>query len=138
MPAEIPNGPAWKLQGMPEKPASPGPIPARPAHTSGQTMAAPAPAPASVTPAELHEALRRAGLSSLNPGQQADFLKGLQAITALAARLPRDLPLAAPLGFDFRPDLHAPPPPPPAAPRPEARSARRPAAKKAAAGTRRR
>lgn len=71
---------------------------------------APAPAPASVTPAELHEALRRAGLSGLNAGQQADFLKGLQAIAALAARLPREVPLALPFGFDFRPDLHAPPP----------------------------
>jgi len=89
-----------------------------PAATAGLPAS---PAPASVTPSEVSEALRRANLGTLNPGQQADFRLGLQAIAVLAARLPREVPLALPFGFDFRPDLHAPAPAP-RLPAPAARS----------------
>ncbi|MCC7282726.1 MAG: hypothetical protein IT556_10110 [Acetobacteraceae bacterium] len=110
------------------------PAPARPADPPPAGALPATPAPASVTPAELHEAVRRAGLSNLNPGQQADFLKGLQAIAVLAARLPREVSLFLPFGFDFRPDLHAPAPRatparPAARPRPKPAPKPKPAAK---------
>jgi hypothetical protein len=86
----------------------------------------PTPSPPAVTPSEVAESLRRAGLSRLNPGQQADFRLGLEALAVLAGRMPRDVSHFLPFGFDFRPDLHAPAPARAAAP-----PARKPAAKPA-------
>lgn len=84
----------------------------------------PTPSPPAVTPSEVAECLRRAGLSRLNPGQQADFRLGLEALAVLAGRMPRDVSHFLPFGFDFRPDLHAPAPARPVAP-----AVRKPAAK---------
>jgi cell division septation protein DedD len=84
----------------------------------------PTPSPPAVTPSEVAESLRRAGLSRLNPGQQADFRLGLEALAVLAGRMPRDVSHFLPFGFDFRPDLHAPAPA-----RAVAAPAQRPAAK---------
>lgn len=86
----------------------------------------PTPSPPAVTPSEVTECLRRAGLSRLNPGQQADFRLGLEALAVLAGRMPREVSHFLPFGFDFRPDLHAP-----ALVRAVAPAARRPAARQA-------
>jgi hypothetical protein len=66
------------------------------------------PATASVTPAELGVLLGRAGLT-LNPGQTADLVLVWRQLSAMAAALPRDRPLADDQAFVFRL-------PPPAAP----------------------
>jgi len=67
-----------------------------------------------VTPEEMAQAVRRAGLS-LNPGQLADLVLAWQQLATLSARIPRDRPLVDDMTVVFRlppPAMPAPPPQP--------------------------
>lgn len=96
--------------------------------------------PVPVTPDEMAQAVRRAGLT-LNPGQLADLVLAWQQLVGLAARIPRNRPFVDDFTTVFRP------PPPAAAPaagparkaaRPRKAAAAKTPARKPAAGKKRR
>ncbi len=97
--------------------------------------------PVPVTPDEMAQAVRRAGLT-LNPGQLADLVLAWQQLVGLAARIPRNRPFVDDFTTFFRlaPPVAAAPAAGPArkAARPRKAAAAKTPARKPAAGKKRR